>query len=199
MPLITQSYIFTSDELQLTTNIVDGGDWSKTAFKTIKEKIKNHLMTEQNGTCPYCRLRISQATSYLPIEHIVPKTKHPVFMFEPKNLAVACEVCNTEKGDAEVLVDPLVTIYPTSGQHFLIIHPHFDNYDEHICVDDIFLKPITKKGEKTIKICNLCRPKVAEENARDKQIIKQSHIHSLSLRLAKENDPNIQKQILDFL
>lgn len=81
------------------------------------------------------------------IEHIVSKDKKVQFMFEPRNLCVACKNCNGAKGSKEVLVNPNRIRFPSSSQNYKIIHPHFDTYHEHInaIVPGDFYRPLRKK------------------------------------------------------
>lgn len=40
---------------------------------------------------------VSLATGYFEIEHIIPKSVHPEWMYEPIKLCVACSICNSSK------------------------------------------------------------------------------------------------------
>lgn len=187
----------TNEERKINSNFpVESKDWKKHIFENIKKKIKTHLLTEQNKICPYCGLKLSIATSYPDIEHIVPKDKHPNFMFEPKNLVVSCQPCNRNKRAKETLIKPNIMIYPSNGADFKIIHSHFDNYFDHIeLIEGIVLKALTDKGKNTIDFCNLYRLDIAEERA-EKLIINKQEIHkNLILRLATENDKSLITQI----
>ena len=63
--------------------------------------------------------------------------------------------------------------YPNKSDSFLIVHPHFDNYDDHIfIVNDFYIDKASKKGNFTIGACLLNRkfqyvgwePNVVDEN-----------------------------------
>ena len=73
--------------------------------KYTNEEIKTALKTETNGKCAYCESKFAHI-AYGDVEHIVPKKKSAQLRFEWKNLTIACDVCNTNKGDRENLVDP---------------------------------------------------------------------------------------------
>ncbi|WIB42153.1 hypothetical protein DEJ11_15160 [Curtobacterium sp. MCLR17_058] len=92
-------------------------------------------------------------------EHIVPKRLHPEFMFTPENLALSCPDCNGPKWDKETLVDPTLRAYPLRGDAFLIVHPHFDAYEDHIVRGDYVYTAVegSEKGAWTIIECNLGR------------------------------------------
>lgn len=69
------------------------------------DEIKTALMTETNKKCAYCESKFSHVT-YGDIEHIVPKKLDPKLRFQWSNLTIACDVCNTGKGQKEDILDP---------------------------------------------------------------------------------------------
>ena len=83
--------------------------------------IKSALIEETFGKCAYCESKVRHIT-YGDIEHIVPKSARPEKAFEWSNLTLACDVCNTNKGehfgDHEDLVDPYV-VDPYAHFNFL--------------------------------------------------------------------------------
>jgi hypothetical protein len=91
------------------------------------------------------------------VEHVVPKSLRPDFMFEPLNLAAACKDCNTAKRVFQVLANPRRRTYPKESDRFVIVHPHFDTYDEHLRFKDYVFSPLTTKGLQTMVACNLVR------------------------------------------
>lgn len=68
-------------------------------------EIKSALVTETSGKCAYCESKVRHAT-YGDVEHIVPKSAEPTRAFEWGNLTLACDVCNTNKGTHQGIVDP---------------------------------------------------------------------------------------------
>ncbi|HBQ1036867.1 TPA: HNH endonuclease, partial [Klebsiella pneumoniae] len=48
---------------------------------------------------------------------------------------------------------------PIRSEDYIIVHPHFDDYDEHIKVIEVagYYIPRTDKGRKTIEKCGLLR------------------------------------------
>ena len=67
--------------------------------------IKECLVGETKGKCAYCESYIKHI-SYGDIEHITPKSVDPTLWFEWTNLTLACDLCNTNKGDKSDLIDP---------------------------------------------------------------------------------------------
>ena len=99
------------------------------------------------------------------VEHIVPKSLHLDFIFETKNLCVICADCNEIKRKQETLSKIPNTItkaesrrqYPRSHSAFKIVHPHFDNYKQHIIKRGRAYIDKSKKGRFTISVCKLNR------------------------------------------
>lgn len=66
--------------------------------------IKQALLAETHEKCAYCESPFRHVT-YGDVEHIIPKHSNPDLRFSWFNLTLACDVCNTNKGQSEVL-DP---------------------------------------------------------------------------------------------
>lgn len=161
-------------DLQDQTHIdtYDGKDhtfWNNTAgpMLRIRANIRNFYLLQQNNHCCYCKMLKQEDHGLVwDVEHIIPKAPYPQFLFEPYNLAVSCKECNISKDNQETLVNTTSTQqgYPMQGDKYLIIHPHFDNYDEHIEVIRFpngkiihCVKGDSKKGKETFNKCNLFR------------------------------------------
>jgi len=135
-------------------------DWSLDRFSNIRQAIKSHYKIEQNYTCPYCKVIYPITHGMVwDIDHIIPKDTKLQFMFEPRNLCVACKDCNNAKGSKNVLENVDRVRFPTNARDYKIVHPHFDIYDAHInaVVPGDFYRPLSRKGEFTIIICRLLR------------------------------------------
>lgn len=141
-------------------------DWSVDDLQELRCCIRDYYRQAQRGTCAYCKKDVSlQAALNCHVEHIAPKSKYEDFMFEPKNLCVICADCNAIKREQEVLQEVPDTVvngslrkqYPRSGSAFKIVHPHFDDYDDHIEIFGLFYGDKTDKGHFTIGACKLNR------------------------------------------
>lgn len=146
-------------EYEVTPNLQHQDFWMKDSVSPIKTEIKNHYKEMQKSKCVYCSKIIPVKHSAVwDAEHIVARENAPHFMFTPKNLCVTCKDCNGAKSNKNVLVNKSRKIYPTSSDDFLIVHPHFDDYQDHIAIymDKVY-SPKTKKGQITIELCNLLR------------------------------------------
>lgn len=169
--VITSPYAMTSADLKAVSKASKGKpqkeDWENSSLKAYKDRVRQYYRQQQNRKCVYCRMDVSSATGYFHIEHIVPKSVHPEWMYEPFNLCLACPQCNSAKNIQEVLDNTDITDLPTESSDYLIIHPHIDRYFDNIeIVDGLLYKGLTKKGEYTIKLCNLTRPELLSERAR---------------------------------
>ncbi|WP_318486493.1 HNH endonuclease [Photobacterium leiognathi] len=140
--------------------------WSIADLQVLRVHVRNHYRIQQQGICAYCRQRVSlKSAANCHVEHIAPKSKYPQFMFEPKNLCVACADCNEIKKEQETMgeePDPICNgddrvRYPRAASSFYIVHPHFDDYDEHIEIFNGHYVDKTDKGHFTIGACKLNR------------------------------------------
>lgn len=161
--MILPPVVYSTEEQQLIdafdAMVVKNGDyWNDDALQQLKLKIKKHYKTVQRLTCCYCRqvILVNHARAW-DTEHIVPRASHALFMFIPLNLAVACPDCNGKKSDNQTLVDPMQLTYPASGKDFHIVHPHFDEYGDHIQQGGLTYVPLSDKGTWTIEKCDLTR------------------------------------------
>lgn len=135
-------------------------NWSNDSLESLRSSIRSYYRNAQNFLCCYCKNPVSlTSAANCQVEHIAPKSRYKKFIFTAENLCVACADCNSAKQSIDV-IKPLPsnkqrTRYPTSSQ-FLIVHPHFDIYSDHIRkFGERFYFPRTKKGENTRTICKL--------------------------------------------
>ncbi|WP_250255132.1 retron system putative HNH endonuclease [Chryseobacterium sp. Marseille-Q3244] len=103
----------------------------------LKSIIRQQLERLQGDNCAFCGLSLKSRVTQ--IEHIAPKGKilYPQFMFEPKNLILACSLCNGfDKKHTFNTIKTVNAIYNRCT--FNIVHPYFDNPDDHL---EYFLDP----------------------------------------------------------
>lgn len=144
--------------------------WSDDKYLTIRKTIKSHYLKEQDYTCFFCRQKfIVKSHRVWDTEHIISKSTHPSFMFEPKNLCVTCTDCNNDKRDGKVLDRESRVRFPNISSAYKIVHPHFDIYDEHISVLVVgqLYTYKTPKGRYTIRAYGLDRFMADSGRARD--------------------------------
>ncbi|HHY0525331.1 TPA: hypothetical protein ACVU4L_001986 [Vibrio parahaemolyticus] len=134
--------------------------WDDCRVTTIKSNIKKHYIAEQDKTCAYCQVNLHTSHGMVwDTEHIIDKNSSPQWMFEPLNLCVSCKDCNGAKGTRTVTKGKTYQSFPRKSANYRIIHPHFDDYAEHIKVavpGAVYLYQ-TEKGRNTIEVCGLLR------------------------------------------
>lgn len=167
MPIINEPVVFSEESIALIEEKVGALEyshtsWSDAELEFVRCEIRNHYRAVQRLTCVYCQGAVSmRSAAGAPVEHIVPKSQHLGFMFEPKNLCVICPDCNEYKGNREVLVQPVLVAnrvnYPDESRAFRIMHPHYDEYDQNIIRANKVYIECSDKGGYTIYICNLNR------------------------------------------
>lgn len=170
MAEIKNAVIFNESQNQLIFDVTSDptfkhSDWNKEALSKdlseLRSFIRKHYRDEQAGKCAYCRKDVSLVSALnCHVEHIVPKSLHDKYMFLPKNLCVVCADCNQIKKDKETLTlnqkGQTRSRYPAVSSGFHIVHPHFDNYEEHIDINrECWYIDKTLKGHFTIGVCKL--------------------------------------------
>ncbi|CAH0536849.1 HNH endonuclease [Vibrio marisflavi] len=166
---IEKQVVFSKEQKILIEEIVKDDDFSHTdwykeekkkSLQELRSHIRKHYRTEQRRKCTYCKREVSvQSASNCQVEHIAPKEKYKDYMFHPKNLCVSCADCNAIKWCHDT-IKPLKNSerkrYPSSSGAFLLVHPHFDNYADHIDIfNDRWYIDKTEKGHFTIGLCKL--------------------------------------------
>lgn len=183
----------------------DHTNWSDDDLQSLRKEIRDFYKIEQKGICSYCKQTVSLVSvANCHVEHVVPKSLHLEFIFTPKNLCVICADCNQIKRDQETLGEIPETMtkaderkrYPTSGNSFKIIHPHFDDYDSHILiVNGYYIDRGSKKGNFTIGACNLNRK--LGMFGWEPEFIDDTQLVSEMSFFIKEKDPDKRKIFLN--
>jgi 5-methylcytosine-specific restriction endonuclease McrA len=135
--------------------------WGEDDLLSVRQEIRAHYRNEQRLICSYCRNPISnRSANGASIEHIISKAQYREFMFEPKNLCLICADCNeikSKKDTLNVLSRGKIKLYPRATSAFKIVHPHYDNYSDHILKANRAYIDLTTKGHWTIGACELNR------------------------------------------
>lgn len=169
MPIINEEYKIDNNERALISKLLESDPhedvWGSDALEGFRRNVRNHYRRVQNGLCAYCRERISAVSAAnCQIDHIAPKSRYASFTFVSKNLCVVCADCNQIKSNykaLDVAEDDIIkrepVRYPQTSERFMIIHPHFDDYERHIKKLKKLYVGKTKKGHRTIEVCDLNR------------------------------------------
>lgn len=190
---IISPYCFsTAEKKVIKDSFKNHNDWYKPCFDDIRSALKEDLRPKQSNSCCYCKRELGFDIKEVDIEHIVPKSKYEKFTFHPKNLALSCPGCNTNKSNQPVLHKE-IKIYPRSGINLTIVHPYFDCYSEHIEIHDgAIYEGLSSKGCETIKLCKLYRLKKVLEKKKEAKS-KSSPIAQLVSDLANASDAEKQQ------
>ena len=136
----------------------DHNYWNDPVVNPVRAEIKNHYVVEQNRRCCYCNREYpTNNNAVWDAEHIIAKRLAPRFMFEPRNLAASCKDCNIAKSEDEVRVNPARNAFPDQSRHYNIVHPHFDDYADHIRWYGDVVRALSPKGAALVAMCKLWR------------------------------------------
>lgn len=175
-----------SDELEtLRLQCTEAAHWSeppedqKRALANFKSEVKTHYRAVQLRRCCYCSIELHSSHKTFDLEHVLSRVNYSGFMFELLNLAAACTTCNGSKGEKHVLVldaaEEQPRQLPMASEDYLILHPHFDDWQDHLELDEfsrIIEKDKSKKGRETIRICginNINAARIADHFGQDGQ------------------------------
>ncbi|WP_141399570.1 HNH endonuclease [Rhizobium sophoriradicis] len=173
-----------------------GKEWGSSAHDKAKAALKDALIEAQGGRCVYCQRLIKKEIGHSEIDHILPKLQsgdqdksnsneranrrstagYPAFTFFPKNLALTCKRCNQRKGtfDARKRRDaPASTTYILEEDYYEWVHPHIQNYSDHIEMVEGFIfhaKEASPNGDNVITICGLSTIGAVERAAAELRI-----------------------------
>lgn len=158
-------YVLSLEESQVTKALQDKlltskEMWENDSVIDIKSRIKKHYIFEQGQTCAYCKVDLhTKHGGIWDTEHIIDKGAFPQWIFEPLNLCVSCKDCNQVKGNKGVTKSGSYSSFPNKASNYRIVHPHFDNYEDHIdvAVSGVTYRYKSEKGRETIEICGLLR------------------------------------------
>jgi hypothetical protein len=161
--MIQNAVEFTDQERQLVIEMAgdpptDPASWGTEELNGIRLKIKHFYIAEQNERCCYCDLEYPSQHGWVwSVEHVISRHLQPRWTFEPRNLAASCHECNGGKGKSEVRRNPNIVGFPDQGTRYKIVHPHFDNWDDHLRRLGQLYIALDEKGSFTINCCNLFR------------------------------------------
>lgn len=219
-PPITSPYIYSDIEQALIQNDfqkaldsekkdfwinISKENWehpNKDKWVKVKKDLKDYYIKVQDYTCPYCLQRmVVQHNGSWDAEHIIPRETHPNFSFEPLNLCVSCKDCNGEKNNKPVTSSGAKVRYPSDPDDFLIPHPHFHKYSDHIRVISIagYYLPKTDKGRKLVEICGLLRFVYSTSNESHSPLESKQQIAKLSSELMNVSSSIEEHFILDMI
>lgn len=175
-------------------------EWNSDELLPVRRYIRNYYRRAQNFKCAYCKKSVSmQSVDNAHIEHILAKSRNRSFIFEPRNLCVVCADCNVIKRSKEIegkhedVLKKTTKRYPKTSKAFRIVHPHFDNYYDHIVICGDFYLDRTEKGSFTIMACRLNRKLHASGL---EALLSNSELFPLMEGILNETDPLKQATLI---
>lgn len=203
MPLINSPYPYTPTELGIVQLIyakvgLTSADWNDPTLKDLKKTVKKFYRAAQKGKCCYCRFPLPTHPRSYDLEHIISREQAICYMLWPQNLAASCTDCNFAKGRKTVVKkgDIQKNAYPKYSE-IDIVHPHLDEYDEHIAVISGLYLGLEKKGADTIAVCDLTRYHDAALRNIAGYEDEDDYIRLLEMRAKSKT--NSEKAVLDSL
>lgn len=203
------SYSEAAQKIIATYKISDTFDhniWDCEDLEGLRKEIRDYYRAEQKAICSYCRQIISivYATN-AHIEHIAPKSLHPEYIFESKNLCVICADCNQIKKNQETIKEIPDTIkkkyktkYPDKADDFYLVHPHFDDYDKHILIiNGFYVDNDSAKGNFTIGACRLNRR--LSITGWEPEVVEETEIIENFTKYIDEKNPLMKGKILETI
>lgn len=182
------------DSINIALAFGEEGDvWNNIKVDQIKVRLKEHYRLSSDEQCCYCKKDFGdEFNMVIDIEHILPKSRFPDYMFDVFNLNIACKRCNMrikkDKIDFIVNMDEIVAQRLERSQ-YKFIHPNFDNYFNHLEVIQIlrnnkkFIKYLvvdnSQKGKYTYKYFQLDRREIDTINEAQGVTIKESEVAEL--------------------
>ena len=126
-----------NDAANISAAIQAGGNiWKSPLVDDFKQKAKTYYRDLLEEQCCYCRKNtLGEFKMVLDIEHILPKSKFPQYMFATFNLSISCKRCNMniKKEDVSFVTDlTQIDTTPQQSGLYKIVHPNVDDYFEHI-------------------------------------------------------------------
>lgn len=137
--------------------VLAAGDTPSDAMKARYRhvEIKEAILTETGKKCAYCESKVRHIT-YGDIEHVIPKSKVPAKSYEWENLTLACDICNTNKGDYH-------SDDPADSQDALV-DPYVDDPRDHFLFmrEVVSPRPDSMRGYATEQVLKLTRGELLE-------------------------------------
>lgn len=156
--------------------------------KRVKKEIKAYLSQKQENYCYYCGRSFylfgensTRISRNIHIDHILPKNAthghYGRFVFEPRNLILACVICNGAdfKGTLDFCDTPDIEYEKMS---FSIVHPHSEDITLHFSIADdgraIKINEDTSKADLMEKVFGVNSTHMIESRLQNLYFIRQN-------------------------
>lgn len=101
----------------------------------VKKRLRTLHLARHEDTCCYCKTILHGGGHFMiDREHVLPKKKYKLHTYDVWNISVSCKRCNMElkSEDDEFVVDKTSRAKIQSSENYLIVHPNFDRWEEHL-------------------------------------------------------------------
>ena len=117
----------------------------------VTAELRQQVIDRARGCCEYCRSQARFATQSFSVEHIIPRNKGGLTIFD--NLALSCQGCNNHKYNKITGQDPI------SGETVALYHPRQQRWEDHFVWSDDYtlIVGITPSGRATVETLLLNR------------------------------------------
>jgi hypothetical protein len=150
----------------------------------------------QNSRCAWCSLLIGEVGHRrIHRDHIAPKALYGRWSYNPLNLVLTCDYCNTEIKKTADTVKKAGSTYELS--QFYVVHPYLDGpIAGHITFvfdpggKDVFINGVSDKGRWTVSELRLDSPALTTARARElclddlKESLTSSQLHLVTAALS---------------
>ncbi len=137
---MSDKVIFTDGEklAMREASIIGHEAWDNNSkLSSLKRKIKKNRVLRANNRCCYCgRNQHGEFSMVIDIEHILPKSMFPRYMFTLKNLSTSCKRCNMSIKSNRIdfisngIKNTSRKVFKSKLYKF--VHPNLDEYDSHL-------------------------------------------------------------------
>lgn len=113
----------------------------------IPANLRRQVINRAGGRCEYCLIHQDDRPETHPLDHVI-ALKHGGRTVK-ENLALACVICNNNKGS------DLATIDPLSGEIVPLFNPRTQNWDDHFELSGARIIGRTDIGRATVALLRL--------------------------------------------
>jgi uncharacterized protein (TIGR02646 family) len=147
---------------------------------SFRNEVKDYYYAAQQRRCCYCSFELQPHKWTYDAEHILDKDEYPEYTFELNNIAAVCKHCNISKSNQAISASKQrFQELSAKSEEYSIVHPHFDEWEEHLQFDEIgriVSVANSSKGEETIRICKIHAINAArlsdDFSLRDKRVVE---------------------------
>lgn len=113
----------------------------------IPKRLRRLVIKRAGGRCEYCLIHQDDRPETHPIDHVI-ALKHNGRTVK-ENLALACVICNGNKGSDLASIDPM------SGEIVPLFNPRTQNWDDHFELSGAQIIGRTAIGRATVSLLRL--------------------------------------------